>query len=457
VAKSREKSPGRADEPEAARRREQGSAVAALNAFTADLGADARGRLRLPQPDDAMRSLASAVEEGTLRVPRLFVLDSLVKFARRRGEDLRANDAPLDTLLRALVERAGVPSADVGDAVATVRGALDSVSQLSRADPASDSWAVFAGQSAGALRLTQAEIEKPQCNDTEEVVKEGRPAIGVTVEFHTDAAPGELRHFCDPTRWHECSAYQREMTPWEDPGAVSEKRPNGWRRDLIETVVFPGQELVTPLRFTYSIEGETDPSWVHLDYVLLTETDDILVDEGALDVRRVATGTQQGRTRVSAKKAILFKNSVFASWPTIACDTFWTDLVIAAAVGCPDDGGAPPNGGGTTMADKLEKVIEEAAKATQESVEKYAELAKAAATQFAGDAPADAGTWMKLTAKTYAQAAADTARAWTAYNEVLKVLAKDAQERAQSDETVSNKPASNKPDSDEQDSENGDD
>jgi hypothetical protein len=381
-----------------------------------------------------MQLLAVAVEEGTLRVPRLFVLDSLVKFARRRGEDLRANDAPLDTLLRALVERAGIPSTDVGAEVAVVRGALDSVSRLSSVDAAGDSWAVFAGQSAGALRLTRVEIEKPQCNDAETVIKGGLPAVGVTVEFHTDAAPGELRHFCDPTRWHECSAYQREMTPWEGPGAVSEQRPNGWRRDLIETVVFSAEnELVTPLRFTYTIEDETDPRWVHLDYVLITETNDIVVDEGALDVRRVTSGTQQGRTRVSAKKAILFKNPVFASWPTIACDTFWTDLVIAAAVGCPEDGGAPPNGGGTTMADNLEQVIEKAAKATQESVEKYAELAKAAATQFAGDAPADAGTWMQLTAKTYAQAAADTARAWTAYNEVLKVLAQDAQERAQSD------------------------
>ena len=92
---------------------------------------------------------------------------------------------------------------------------------------------------------------------------------------------------------------------------------------------------MTPLRFTYTIQDANDPSWVHLDYVLLEETEAILVDEGALDVRRVTSGKQQGRTRVSAKKAILFNDPLLAKWPTVACDTFWTDQVIGAAVGCP--------------------------------------------------------------------------------------------------------------------------
>jgi hypothetical protein len=129
------------------------------------------------------------------------------------------------------------------------------------------------------------------------------------------------------------------MTPWDGPGAIDQAgpAPNGWRRDLVETVEFsPGKALVTPLRFTYGIQDPNDPGWVHLDYLLLEETDDILVDEGALDVRRVTSGENQGRTRVSAKKAILFADPVQAMWPTIACDTFWVDQVIGAAVGCPD-------------------------------------------------------------------------------------------------------------------------
>jgi hypothetical protein len=418
-------------EEQAEQRRHQGAAVAALNAFSARISADARSELRFLAPEDAMRELAAAVRDGTLRVPRLFVLDALVKYASRRGEDLQAHGAARDELLEALVIRAGLAAADVGDAVATVRQALDSIGQLEGPPPSYDRWEAFALQAAGALRLTQAEIEKPQCNDTEVVRKGPYSAVGITVEFYTDATPGDLRHFCDPTRWHECSAYQREMTPWDGPGAVNIQRPNGWRRDLYETVVFsPAKTLVTPLRFTYSIEGKTDPGWVHLDYVLLAETADIVVDEGALDVRRVTSGKHAGRTLVSAKKAVLFTDPILSSWTTVACDTFWTDSVITAAVGCPDDGGGPPSQGGATMADKLDKAIAEATKSAQESVAAYATLAKEAATRLSGDAPADPGAWLQLSAKTWAQAADDTVAACKTYNEVLKILASQAESTA---------------------------
>jgi hypothetical protein len=432
VPEAGDRTPRIADEELPVQRRSQGSAVAALNAFTASVSSDGRDGLGFQAPDDALRELAAAVNDGTLRVPRLFVLDSLVKFARRRGEDLRANDTALDELLMALVGHAGVPLTAATDAAAKVRRALDSVSRISAVGPVGDSWSVFTQQAAGALRLTQAEIEKPLCNDREVVHKGSYEAVAVTVEFHTDAAPYDLRHFCDPTRWHECSAYQREMTPWDGPGAVDRKQGDGWRRDLYETVDFsPAKTLVTPLRFTYSAQAETDPSWVHLDYVLLAKTEDIVVDEGALDVRRVTSGKHKGRTRVTAKKAILFTDPVLKEWPTIACDTFWTDLVIAAAVGCPDDGGASPTQRGAKMADaqpdKLEQAIEEATKSAQASVAAYAGLAKEAAAQLAADAPADAGTWLQLTAKVYAQAAADTATAATTYNDVLKILANQAE------------------------------
>ena len=56
---------------------------------------------------------------------------------------------------------------------------------------------------------------------------------------------------------------------------MDEKRPDGWRRDLVETVYFlQGMDpLETPLRFTYSIADGPDPAWIHLDYVLIEETD----------------------------------------------------------------------------------------------------------------------------------------------------------------------------------------
>jgi len=78
---------------------------------------------------------------------------------------------------------------------------------------------------------------------------------------------------------------------------------------------------------------------------------------------------------------------------------------------------------GETKTDKLDKAIEEAKASAQESVTVYADLAKEAAAQLAGGAPTDAGTWLQLTAKTWAQAAGDTANAWMAYNKVLGILA----------------------------------
>jgi hypothetical protein len=337
VAEAGDETTRQFDEEVAEERRAQGSTVAAVNAFSAALPSDSRAGLGLAAPDDAIETLAAAVDEDRLHVPRLLVLDSLVRFAGRRGGQLAAHGAALDTLHEALVRQAGVPEAEVGAAVVTVRRALDSAGRLSGIPGRPHPWRVFAQQAADALRLTQAEIDKPLCNDREVVKKGPYEAVGVTVEFHTDDSPAELRDFCDPTRWHECSAYQKAMTPWNDPSAIDEQRSNGWRRDLVETVDFsPGNLLVTPLRFTYTIQDANDPSWVHLDYALLKETSAILVDEGALDVRRITTGEQQGRTRVSAKKAILFKDPLLAEWPTVACDTFWIDQVVGAAVGCRD-------------------------------------------------------------------------------------------------------------------------
>ncbi len=87
--------------------------------------------------------------------------------------------------------------------------------------------------------------------------------------------------------------------------------------------------------------------------------------------------------------------------------------------------------------DRLDKVIEKATKSAQESVATYAGLAKEAATQLTGDAPADAGTWLQLTAKAYAQAAGDAARAWTTSNEMLQVLASQTGSRPSSEQAES--------------------
>jgi len=335
VGKANDRRHGTAGADRQEQRRSQAHAVAALNAFTAGHGAEERDRLGLAAPDEALGELAATADEDSLRVPRLFVLDSLVKLASRHG-DLGTYGPELDKLLDGLARAGGVPREEVADAVATTRQALESVVRLGDADSTRRPWPMFAEQAAGALRLTRAEAEKPQCNDEEVVLKDGDEATGVTVEFHTGATPGELRHFCDPMRWHERSAYQGEMRSVE--GGIDVQRQDGWRRDLWEVVeLSPAKTLVTPLRFTHSIQAEATPRWVHLDYVLLEGTEDIAVDEGSLDVRLVTSGRHKGRTRVSAKKAILFTESMLQDWTSVACDTFWTDTVIAAALDGPPD------------------------------------------------------------------------------------------------------------------------
>jgi hypothetical protein len=445
VAEGDRTSAGSSD-PEAEERRAQGSTVAALNAFSAGVDPDSRGELGYADPDEAILALASEVENGTLHVPRLLVLDALVRLASRRGRDeLRARDEALNRLLRALLADARGPEVDLAEAVPTVRTALDSVASLNGMAGAPHPWEVFTQQSGPALGLTQAEVEKPVCNDREVVVKGPYKAIGVTVEFFTDARPGELLNFCDPTSWHECSAYQKEMTPWTGAGARpdEDRPPGGWRRDLLETVqLAPGKVLETPLRFTHTIQDENNPSWVHLDYLLIGETNDIHVDEGALDVRRVMSGKHRGRTRVSAIKAILFADPLLANWPTVACDTFWMDLVIDAAVGCLGPGATiDSTGGKPKMAASKEvpltEVIERATDAARQSVTTYGELANEAAAQLAGDSPANADKWVELTARTWAQAARDTAQAWTTYVALLQALSESGggESKPEGDET----------------------
>jgi hypothetical protein len=436
VAEARESKRRGSDEQRTRKRRAQGSTVAALNAFSAAVDTRRRRDLRFQEPDDAIAALADELAAGNLHVPRLLVLDSLVRLAHRRGSALDAHDAALDRLLEQLVRDAQVPEAEVGGAVSTVRAALGSVASLSNVPAAPHPWHVFVQRAGRALRLSRAEIEKPLCNDRQVVVKGPHEAVGVTVEFHTDASPGELRRFCDPRCWHECSPYQREMTEWTGPGArpVEDRAPAGWRRDLLETVeLSPGKMLETPLRFTHTIQDPDDPSWVHLDYVMIGETDDICVDEGALDVRRVATGRHAGRTRVTAKKAILFKDELLRDWPTVACDTFWMSLVIDAAVGCLGPGATLESKlGELTMADSKEvpltEVIEGATAAAHRSINAYERLANEAADQLTGDSPAEADKWVQLSTRAWAQAARDAAQAWTTYVGLLQAIAGSGEE-----------------------------
>jgi hypothetical protein len=84
---------------------------------------------------------------------------------------------------------------------------------------------------------------------------------------------------------------------------------------------------------------------------------------------------------------------------------------------------------------RLAKAIDEATEAAQASINVYADLAKEAAAQLAGDRPADTSTWLQLTTKTYTQAARDTVQAWTTYIAVLQALAEAGRNKTASSES----------------------
>ena len=42
----------------------------------------------------------------------------------------------------------------------------------------------------------------------------------------------------------------------------------------------------------------------------------------------------ESRTSLLAEKYILFADPAYATWPTVACDLFWTEFAIIMAQGC---------------------------------------------------------------------------------------------------------------------------
>jgi hypothetical protein len=100
---------------------------------------------------------------------------------------------------------------------------------------------------------------------------------------------------------------------------------------------------------------------------------------------------------------------------------------------------------------RLDKTIDEAAVAAQESIDAYKQLAKKGAAQLAGDSPGGTDKWVELTAKTWAQMARDAAQAWITWNAALQALAESDEskaERPKSGERKAKRPKSGKTDDD---------
>ena len=123
------------------------------------------------------------------------------------------------------------------------------------------------------------------------------------------------------------------MVPKEEPGPQGDE----FCATFTETVnVGDDADLSTDLVFRRSIEGEVLYA-LEFDLPPGPRPDDaqIVVDAGQVTVRedRLAPDPTK-RTAMLAEKFIRFEDPAYLTWPTVACDLFWTEFAIIMALGC---------------------------------------------------------------------------------------------------------------------------
>ena len=126
------------------------------------------------------------------------------------------------------------------------------------------------------------------------------------------------------------------MVPKEQPGPQGDE----FCATFTETVnVGDDADLSTDLVFRRSIEGKV---LYALEFDLppgaLPEEAKIVVDAGQVTVREDPHAPDPTkRTSMLAEKFIRFKDPAYQTWPTVACDLFWTEFAITMALGCAED------------------------------------------------------------------------------------------------------------------------
>ena len=283
---------------------------------------------------DALAELTRREGEAEV-LPRLVILDQLVRLARSPGRRQLTDDADevtqrLQLLLRSLAPKEGVTE----DQAAAV--ALDALHTLAREEGmVDDPWGFFVDAVGSSFALTAVEVNKPRCNDSRPGGDAG--PTEVTVEFWTDREVSSLAHYANPLNWPACSVYFAGMVP-QGPSVpvVSPTGTNycGWEATLVERLaLFPPYNFVTPLRFT----SYWAPGWSYLRtaYRLEQPTADIIEDAGFIEVAKDPYANDPSRaTRVTATKVIEFARPDINRWPSLACDTFWIEMAIQMAHDC---------------------------------------------------------------------------------------------------------------------------
>lgn len=303
-------------------------------------------------PDAAFAILATEVGSG--RIPRLVVLDALVRFKARTSSSVATGAisddvAPpppspeLTDLLGVLGRLGPQPGPEpTGDGIAgpadtppsaavILQTSLDAVAgelDLSQA------WQTFAS-SAGPV-LCEAEAGKPPCDCANVTVVKNVTRRTVVSKFRTKVLLSEIKTYADPHNWPRCSTYFKSMVDVA-PGMTAVS--NGWDGVIEETVeIIPPHLFVTPLKFKYreTLDANGNLVKVRLDYDLANAggTADIAVDKGWIEMSTDSNPLNPMPTGVEAIKTIGFKNPLWQSWTSLLCDTAWGELVIDAAMRC---------------------------------------------------------------------------------------------------------------------------
>jgi hypothetical protein len=288
-----------------------------------------RIRTRYPQfryyaPADACPVVTRAMSPPDRPVPRLLLLDTLVRLAREPAANLLSLGEPLTQLLETLaVPDGGGPDMPPDNVADLAKNAL----QASAAGVEADAWPAFAAAMALPMHLQPREVHKPICNDTNDQAKNGLSAINVTVTFETDLTLDELRNgYADPANWASCNAYlsAAEKSRWRSTVPTDKK----WVGTFLETLNLFEEPWVTPLQFEFIQEGGD----LQANYHLLEATPYLLVDEGYIKAQSGKGG--QYDVHVEAKKVLRLTDPILQGISSLLCFTAWMNLCIAMAEDC---------------------------------------------------------------------------------------------------------------------------
>jgi hypothetical protein len=307
-------------------------------------------------PTDAVAALTAELNSPNRSMPRLVVLDAMVRFmarspaappqpapgGRRAGppQPVALPGAIEAGTLGALLTALGNAGPRPGDGLPPGGPAPPSPASLLQdglnavvgMPNLAQAWTTFSATAKPAL--CEFESNKPGCDCNQITVVNGRQQRTVVSRFRTAVAVNQLKAYADPRNWPRCSNYFKAMEQ-----ATFTRLANGWTGVFDETVeIIPGAPLVTPLQFNYreTTDGAGNLVGVRLDYDLANPagTPHIAVDRGWISIS--TDPAQPLPTGVEAVKVISFIDPAYQAWTSMVCDTAWGELCIDTAMQCSD-------------------------------------------------------------------------------------------------------------------------